>query len=225
MGDLGIADIQRALMYFLAMLMCLSIHEFSHAFVAYLRGDNTARDQGRMTVNPIAHIDMMGTVVFPIMGALFLGGIIGWAKPVPVDLRNLKSPRLDHLLVSLAGPLSNIVFCFLCVFFLGVAQINGLTPGPDQPSSQLIFELLQTMISVNAILAVFNMIPLPPLDGSAVLLSILPPGISRKVDGFLSPNGFWILMLLFMSGALGFVWSISQELIYLVVGLVQLFLG
>ncbi len=212
-NNIGMPDILRALTYFLAMLLSLSIHEFSHAFVANLRGDDTAKSLGRMTINPLVHIDIMGTVIFPMMGALFLGGVIGWAKPVPVDLSNFKNRKRDHFLVAAAGPVSNVIFCFLCVLTMVVFRRYFYDPSMEESFFFPLVGLLNTMVMVNAILAVFNMIPLPPLDGAAVLAGFLPTAWGDKYDELVAPNGFWILLMLFMAGGLGWVWQASQGIV------------
>lgn len=150
----------------LATLMSLTVHEFSHGLAAYLQGDTTAQDHGRLTLNPLAHIDPIGTLLIP--GMLLLAHspfMMGWAKPVPYNPYNLRTGRLGALLVALAGPFSNI---FLCICALVLLKVFAL------PSSNFLMMFLEYVAVVNFVLGLFNLVPIPPLDGSKILLAILP---------------------------------------------------
>lgn len=163
------AILTQGLILYLILLGSLCVHEWAHAWTASKLGDPTARMAGRVSLNPMVHIDPIGTVALPLL-MIFLSatgggfGVIGWAKPVPVDPRYFKKPVRDDLLVTLAGPFSNIVLCLLCACVGGLA----LRFVPDESVLQT-FELVKRFIQVNALLAVFNMIPIPPLDGSHIL--------------------------------------------------------
>lgn len=154
------------------ILMALTVHEAAHALVAYLRGDPTAKLRGRLSLNPVRHLDPTGTLVFFVTA--WLGAGIGWAKPVPVDARNLKDPRRDHILVSAAGPVSNLVFALLISLVLGMLISLGLFRQPSVWKYYLA-QLFIVGVHINVILAFFNLLPLPPLDGSGILAGLLSP--------------------------------------------------
>lgn len=146
-------------------LFAIIIHEIAHGWVAYKLGDPTAKYAGRLTLNPMAHIDPFGMILLPLILTMMGSPVIfGWAKPVPVNFWNLKNPRRDMIWVGLAGPLANIILAFALSLFL---KININLPA-------LIFSILITGIYVNLVLAVFNLIPIPPLDGSRVVIGLLP---------------------------------------------------
>ena len=146
-------------------LFAIIIHEIAHGWVAYKLGDPTAKYAGRLTLNPMAHIDPFGMILLPLILTMMGSPVIlGWAKPVPVNFWNLKNPRRDMIWVGLAGPLANIILAFALSLFL---KININLPA-------LIFNILIAGIYVNLVLAVFNLIPIPPLDGSRVVVGLLP---------------------------------------------------
>jgi Zn-dependent protease len=196
----------------IVFLFAISVHESAHAWMANRRGDPTARMLGRVTLNPIKHIDPVGTVLLPVIAALTHFPMIGWAKPTPVDPRNFKNPVLDDILTSVAGPVSNflVAICALLALLLiklssplGQQIVFGIPYGmisPEMnsalvPSSLLLYELMR----INIILGVFNLIPVPPLDGSHVLRHFLPPNALRVYDTL----GMFALMgLVFLGGGL-----------------------
>lgn len=174
-------------MWLVIFLMTVTVHEVSHGAVAYLRGDDTARAMGRLTLNPLKHIDFFWTILFPALLFFSTGGrfVIGMAKPVPVNFSNLKNRKPDMILVAVAGPLANIV---LAQFLLLLFHATGVG-------------LFLMGIYFNLGLAVFNLLPIPPLDGSRVVAGLLPLELERLYLR-LEPFGFLIVLLLYMSGIL-----------------------
>ena len=162
----------------LAVIIGIVVHESAHALAAYILGDSTARSRGRISLNPLAHIDPFGTVLLPLLMVLAGGPVFAYAKPVPVYLGNLKNPKRDELLVALAGPLSNILVALVAALVYGVLLSVVLVPGLSAGALSLGFvngvaSFLVTLMSVNLSLAFFNLIPLPPLDGSSILVMFL----------------------------------------------------
>ena len=162
----------------LAVIIGIVVHESAHALAAYVLGDSTARSRGRISLNPLAHIDPFGTVLLPLLMVLAGGPVFAYAKPVPVYLGNLKNPKRDEVLVALAGPLSNILLALVAALLYGVLLGAVLVPGLSAGTLSLGFangiaSFLVTLMSVNLSLAFFNLIPLPPLDGSSILVMFL----------------------------------------------------
>ncbi len=192
---------------FIILIASLSFHEAAHAWAADRLGDPTARRLGRLTLNPIAHIDWIGTVLFPLVGMLSGLPLIGWAKPVPVDVRNLKAPRRDFAIVAIAGPVSNLVLA------LGAGLVlkgsGGLAP---EGGATMMTSVLAMAVFLNTLLAVFNLLPVPPLDGGNVLAGIVPESAARLIDKT-RPFGFFLLYALLLLGVLDlFVWPIQRFL-------------
>ena len=168
------------------LLFSVVVHEVAHGLVALRLGDTTARDMGRLTLNPIPHIDLIGSIIVPLSSLLIAGSVfIAWAKPVPVNPANFSHLRRDDVLVTVAGPLSNIVMalvCTLAVILLG--HSGSLIAGIDSPTADAALTFLVKMfyagIYLNIVLAVFNLIPVPPLDGSHVLASVLPDQLAAR---------------------------------------------
>lgn len=190
----------------IVLVASLTFHEAAHAWTADRLGDPTARRLGRMSLNPLVHIDPIGTIVLPLVAYVSHAPIIGWAKPVPVDLRALKNGRRDFMLVAAAGPASNLLIAV--VASVGLRALAGVS-GPDGGLATglaggylglLIFEAFR----LNLLLAVFNMVPIPPLDGGNVLAGLLPPGAAATFDQ-LRPYGIFILYGLLLTGALAYI--------------------
>jgi Zn-dependent protease len=158
------------------LLLSLTIHEAAHAWTADKLGDPTARMLGRVSLNPLVHIDWIGTVLLPIIAAISRLPLIGWAKPVPVNLRNLRHPRRDFMIVAAAGPISNFLQAFVAAAVL--RMIWDGTVGDGGPGVAVTF--LYIAVQVNLLLAFFNLIPIPPLDGSHVMYHLLPPHLGMR---------------------------------------------
>lgn len=198
MTDISIAQIVIA---FLVLLFSLTVHEASHAWAAYRCGDPTARALGRMTLNPAAHIDPIGTVVFPLIAIATHVPVIGWAKPVPVNEGRLRSPRRDMMLVAAAGPASNLVLAIGAAALVRIMlPLSGA--GSEAGPGGLLAEALARLLEINVLLAIFNMLPIPPLDGSGVLEGLLPPA-AGVVFAKIRPYGFVLLYALLLTGTLG----------------------
>lgn len=198
------------------LLLAIVIHEVSHGYVAYRLGDSTAKRAGRLTLNPIAHIDLFGTILLPALLIFVHSPILfGWAKPVPVNFYALKNPKKDSIYVAIAGPVSNILMAlFFTLVFWFTSSVN--------PSNLSIFiEDLRLMclygVQINIIFALFNLIPILPLDGGRVLAGLLPMKLSYKYSK-LEPYGMYIVILLLFLGVLNFIVSLSNPIVSFLLG-------
>lgn len=204
------------------LLFAITVHEAAHGWAAFKMGDPTAYHLGRVTLNPIPHIDPIGTILMPLMLAIMGFPFFGWAKPVPVNPLNLRNPRRDNLIISAAGPISNLTVAFIA--FFGVIILKTLTSGlvgtnPQSFVSYLssgIFFILYYAIVINVILATFNLIPVPPLDGSGVLLGLISDEAAQKYEQ-IRPYGFIIIILLWITGILRIIFT-------LILGVVDFFI-
>ena len=190
----------------IAFLFAISVHESAHAWMANLRGDPTARMLGRITLNPIKHIDLFGTLLLPAVAMFLHAPVIGWAKPTPVDPRNFKNPVLDDILTSVVGPISNFVVAIGAVLILAVVKLSSplgqqiLSQGFSTESDSFLVPLcllLYEIMIINVVLGVFNLIPVPPLDGSHVVRHLLPAGALRVYD---MVGMFGLFILVFWGG-------------------------
>jgi len=196
---------------FIVLLLSLSIHESAHAWTADALGDPTARYLGRVSLNPLVHADLVGTILFPLMGMFLLGGaMFGWAKPVPVNVSRLRNPSRDHMLVAAAGPVSNLLLAFgllICLlvskgvstnagFVLGRVAYGQIVEGSPILAPLVAFAYYG--IIINVILAVFNFIPIAPLDGAAVLSGLLPRSMSVAFDQMQNYGFILLIGLLYL---------------------------
>lgn len=180
----------------LVLLFSLTVHESAHAWTASRLGDQTGRLRGRVSFNPAAHIDPVGTILFPLLAIVTRLPLIGWAKPVPVDFRNLKNPRRDFMLIAAAGPIANVLLAIVAAVAMRLMTLTPAESGVRELSGPAI-----TLLELNLLLAVFNLIPVPPLDGGNVLAGLLPDRAANLFDS-LRPYGFIILYALIFTGVL-----------------------
>jgi len=218
---LTLTIIQKVAVWIIPVLLAITLHEAAHAWAASRCGDTTAKMLGRLSINPFRHIDLIGTVLVPIVVGVLsnFNFIFGWAKPVPLNWNQLRHPRRDMALVAGAGPLSNLIMALL---WAGVFKL-GLMLNP-QTSSIALFMLLtgQAGILINLVLALLNLIPIPPLDGSKIVASLLPPHLSWQYLK-IEPYGFLIIIVLLVTGVLN--WLLLPALngaMYLLEGLFNL---
>ncbi len=179
------------------LLFSVIVHEVAHGFVAYKRGDSTAKLLGRLTLNPIYHIDIFGSIVLPAILMLTGAPVFGWAKPVPINMYNLKNPKTDMIFVSLAGITAN----FLLAACAGMLMFVIRTFFANADVMVSVYFILQYVIVINIVLFIFNLIPIPPLDGSRVVLFLLPREMAQKYSQ-IERYGFWIILILLMTNIL-----------------------
>ncbi len=196
MNELTIA--QKIAIWTLPILLAIILHEVAHGWVAYKLGDPTAKAQGRLTLNPLVHIDPIGTVVVPLVLLVLGGFIFGWARPVPVDPRYFKDPYKDMAKVAIAGPMANM----LMAIGWGFLMVWGARLQVDMPDiGKFLMYSGLAGVQINLILAALNLIPIPPLDGSRIVAAFLPPNV-RNSYYRLEPYGFFILLALIFTGLL-----------------------
>jgi Zn-dependent protease len=195
--------------FVIAVIVGITFHEFSHAAVASLQGDQTARAQGRLTLNPLAHLDPLGSIALIVAG-------FGWGRPVPVTPSRLRNRRFGHVLVGLAGPAANFVLAIVSVVALRIAY----RPADLTFDVNFTLRLLDTLVAVNVILGVFNLLPIPPLDGSTLLSILLPPS-RQNIVRFLDQYGVFLLLalLILAPNLLTPIFRSITEAIYGLVGL------
>ena len=179
--------------YVVILIMSVVVHEFAHGYTAYLLGDNTARIQGRLTLNPLKHLDIFGSVLLPLLLVISKAGfVIGWARPVPYNPNNLRNGRNGNIMVSVAGILANLFIAILFGLMIRFATQLGLPPYTSLPIHPF-YKITSIIVLTNLVLALFNIIPIPPLDGSRVIVALLPSRF-QQVERFLDSYGFVILI-------------------------------
>lgn len=188
--------IQKIAVYALPILFAITVHEASHGYAAKYFGDLTAERLGRISLNPLKHIDPFGTILLPALTVMIGGILFGWAKPVPVNFANLRNPKKDMLWVAAAGPASNLVMAIFWAILLNYSK--------SAPETAAIFlaEMSWAGISINLVLMVLNMLPMPPLDGGRIAVSLLPNHLAVKLAG-VEQYGLIILIVLMFTGVLG----------------------
>jgi Zn-dependent protease len=226
MFNIPIGDL---IFYFIAFILSLSVHESAHALTSYWFGDDTARLQGRISLNPMAHIDPIGTILIPLMGFLSvtqgLPPMIGWAKPVETNPLRWRNKDLANISVSAAGPISNILLAFAIFVAMKIMILSGMVapgyiepftyiqPAPGQPDWVLpVCTFLSLMLILNVALAIFNLIPIPPLDGSHVLETLLPDSLKDVYDQ-IRPYSWIILLGLLWLGVFGLILGPVRRLV------------
>ena len=190
--------------YIIVLIMSVVVHEFAHGYTAYLLGDNTARQSGRLTLNPLKHLDPFGSVVLPLILVFMNAGfVIGWARPVPYNPSNLRNEKKGTILVAIAGIIANILIAVIFGLFIRFAPIifGGTIPGS-------FYQITSIIVILNLVLALFNLIPIPPLDGSKILFAFLPVKY-RNIENFLEKWGMFVLLFFVI-----FIWSSVSPLVF-----------
>ena len=214
--DLMLQKLQAISISIIPILLAIILHEVSHGWVADRLGDPTARYSGRITLNPLAHIDLFGTILLPLVLLISGGGFIfGYAKPVPINPYNLRNPRRDMMWISLSGIVTNLALAAVSAMIFRVLASSSL--GSWSLIVSPLVMMLWVSVKINCILAVFNAVPIPPLDGSRVLVNLLPPE-KAVVFAKLEPYGFIIILLLFFTGMIKFIWPVVRFFMALLLG-------
>ena len=197
-------DFAQIFLAFVVLLFSLTVHEAAHAWTADAMGDPTARLLGRVSLNPLVHADPIGTILFPLLAMVANVPLIGWAKPVPVNVSRLRHTRRDYVLVAAAGPASNLTLAVLAALLLRVIPVSPVTLGEPNISVP-IATMLSRALQINVLLAVFNMIPIPPLDGGNVIGGLLPRPLAQRFDSLIRPYGFILLYALMLTRGFDYV--------------------
>jgi len=202
MGHMQLTTIQMISVWILPILFAVTVHEVAHGYVANLFGDKTASVMGRLTLNPIKHIDLFGTIIVPItLLLLHTGVILGWAKPVPVNFHNFNNPRRDMALVALAGPVANFI---MAIIWAAITKGSVVLLMYNFPGALAIQTMGEAGIAINLMLMVLNLLPIPPLDGSHIIASLLPRAVAIVYER-MAPYGFFILLALLYFGIINII--------------------
>lgn len=198
-----------SIFYITVLIMSVVVHEFAHGYTAYLLGDDTARLGGRLTLNPIKHLDPFGSIILPALLIIMKAGfVIGWARPVPYNPSNLRNGRNGNIMVAAAGILTNIMIAVIFGLLIRFGTIFGLPPY-DSLLIHPFYKISTIIVLVNLVLAFFNMVPIPPLDGSKILFSFIPPQF-RYIENFLERWGMFIMLFFII-----FLWSKVSPVIFI----------
>jgi Zn-dependent protease len=204
------------------ILAAIILHEISHGFIANRLGDPTAKVMGRLTLNPIAHIDLFGTIIMPLLLVAMGGPVFGYAKPVPINPYNFRNPRRDMAISAAGGPLMNLFIAFVSVLIMKYLLLPVAGTASADTMGRVIkpmFMMLAASIQINIVLAVFNLLPIPPLDGGRVLMGFLPDRYAHSL-GRVEPFGMIIVLVLVMTGAAGYFITPLVSLLLGLVGMV-----
>lgn len=219
MLDSNLSTAQIILVSIIPVLFAIVLHEVAHGWTAYKLGDKTAYMLGRLSLNPIKHIDPVGTILVPAILIMTVGFAFGWAKPVPIDWRNLRNPKRDTAIVALAGPAANL--CMAIIWVL-LALIATLLPTSMSILSQPLLNMAVIGVFFNILLMIFNLIPIPPTDGGRIAVSLLPPQLGNTLSK-VEPYGLIVILALMLTGILWkFIMPIIQFINHLLFSLVGL---
>ncbi|MFA6251354.1 MAG: site-2 protease family protein [Candidatus Paceibacterota bacterium] len=195
--------------YIFVLIMSVVIHEFAHGYSAYLLGDNTARLSGRLTLNPIKHLDPFGSVILPLLLILMKAGfVIGWARPVPYNPANLRNGRVGNMIVAFSGIAANLIIAIIFGLLIRFAPLLGI-PVYDPMIVHPFYKISSIIVLMNLVLALFNIIPIPPLDGSKIMFSFIPARF-RQIENFLERWGMFFLLFFII-----FIWSSISPVIFI----------
>lgn len=211
----SLSIIQKVSVYIIPLIFAITLHESAHAYVAYKHGDPTAKLLGRLSVNPLHHIDLLGTILFPLIGIILGGFIFGWAKPVPINFGKLHNPKRDLFWVALAGPLANFAMALIWALLLKLSVYLDTYFGTP------VSLMAQAGISINISLMILNLLPILPLDGGRIVFSLLP---NQQATTFAKaePYGMWILIFLLLVGGLTYIIQpIYSVIVHLILSLIQ----